>query len=123
MLKEKNNYYLENSIDLKQENELSIEEFIKKYNNNNNKIILITGGEGFLGYHLCKILLNNPINKIICLDNLISGSFSTIEEFQDNPHFLFIHFDVQNKINFSHIDEIYHLACIASFDIYKKNIQ
>ena len=85
------------------------------------KMILITGGAGFLGRHLCKKLLMNSFNKIICLDNLITGTYSNIEEFVDHPNFQFIQFDIQNKLLFlPQIDEIYHLACIASPDKYKQ---
>ena len=85
------------------------------------KIILITGGAGFLGRHLCKKLLMNSFNKIICLDNLITGAYSNIEEFIDHPNFQFIQFDIQEKLLFfPPINEIYHLACIASPDKYKQ---
>lgn len=83
------------------------------------KYILVTGGAGFLGRNLCKKLLQNRMNKVICLDNLITGNESNIEEFLQNPNFTFIKYDVTQSINFPRIDEIYHLACIASPDKYK----
>jgi UDP-glucuronate decarboxylase len=83
------------------------------------KYILVTGGAGFLGRNLCKKLLQNHMNKVICLDNLITGNESNIEEFLQNPNFTFIKYDITMSINFPKIDEIYHLACIASPDKYK----
>ena len=83
------------------------------------KYILVTGGAGFLGRNLCKKLLQNHMNKVICLDNLITGNESNIEEFLNHPNFTFIKYDVTHTINFPKIDEIYHLACIASPDKYK----
>jgi UDP-glucuronate decarboxylase len=59
------------------------------------------------------------MNKVICLDNLITGNESNIEEFLQNPNFTFIKYDITMSINFPKIDEIYHLACIASPDKYK----
>ena len=83
------------------------------------KIILVTGGAGFIGSHLCEKLLNLD-NKVICLDNLITGSITNIEHLLNNENFIFINFDVKNKINLNYIiDEIYHLASIASPDKYK----
>lgn len=91
-------------------------------NNNINKfkIILVTGGAGFLGRHLCGKLLENPINKIICLDNLITGKESNIEEFKSNVNFQFINCDITKYIDLPYIDEIYNLASLASPDKYKK---
>lgn len=83
------------------------------------KYILVTGGAGFLGRNLCKKLLQNNMNKVICLDNLITGNESNIEEFVNHPNFTFIKYDITQTINFPKIDEIYHLACIASPDKYK----
>lgn len=85
------------------------------------KIILVTGGAGFLGRHLCKRLLENKNNKVLCLDNLVTGNIKNIDEFLDNPNFKFLQFDIKNKIFLTHIDEIYHLACIASPVNYKRN--
>jgi UDP-glucuronate decarboxylase len=84
-----------------------------------DKYILVTGGAGFLGRNLCKKLLENKRNKIICMDNLITGDENNISEFKNNPNFTFVQYDVTNTINFPKINEIYHLACIASPDKYK----
>jgi UDP-glucuronate decarboxylase len=89
-----------------------------------SKIILITGGAGFLGRNLCKKLLENPLNEIICIDNLITGKESNIDEFKLNPNFKFYNFDIIDKsfvsfFNLDKIDEIYHLASIASPEKYK----
>lgn len=82
--------------------------------------ILVTGGAGFLGRHICKKLLEEPSNKVICIDNLITGKYSNIEEFISNPNFEFVNFDIKNKIFLPQVDKIYHLACIASPEKYKK---
>ena len=82
-------------------------------------VILVTGGAGFIGRHLCARLLEDEKNKVICLDNLVTGSEDNLAEFIGNPRFRFVKFDVKNKMFFPHIDEIYHLACIASPDKYK----
>ena len=75
---------------------------------------MVTGGAGFLGRHLCGKLLEDPNNKVICLDNLISGKESNIDEFKLNVNFKFLKFDIIDKLFLEHVDEIYHLACIAS---------
>jgi len=86
------------------------------------KTILIAGGAGFIGRHLCKELLNDN-NKIICIDNLITGNLDNIIEFINNDNFTFINHDIRNDIilgdNIENIDEIYNFACIASPDKYK----
>jgi UDP-glucuronate decarboxylase len=86
----------------------------------NKNILLVTGGAGFLGRHLCKRLLTDPSNNVICLDNLSTGSESNIEEFIENPRFCFVHQNVESPLFFPHINEIYHLACMASPDKYKQ---
>ncbi len=80
-----------------------------------NKTILITGGCGFLGSNLCKKLIQDESNKIICVDNNYSGSFENISELLSNPRFKFIKHDVINLLEIDEkIDEIYNLACPAS---------
>ena len=77
------------------------------------KSILITGGVGFLGSHLCKKLLDKNY-KVICIDNLYSSSISNISNFLDNPNFIFYEQDVCNINIDEKIDIIFNLACPAS---------
>ena len=87
---------------------------------NNKKTILVTGGAGFIGSHLCKRLLSNG-HKVICLDNLFTGSEQNILEFRSNNDFKFIKHDIENTIFLDNIDEIYNLACPASPIHYQSN--
>ena len=80
---------------------------------NSKKNILITGGAGFIGSHLCKRLLNEG-NKIICLDNLFTGSKNNISNLIDNSDFEFVNHDIIKPYYRDGIDEIYNLACPAS---------
>jgi len=78
--------------------------------------ILVTGGAGFIGSHLCEFLLNNG-NKIICLDNFFTGSLKNIKHLEDNPKFKVISHDIKEllrEVVKEHIDQIYNLACPAS---------
>ena len=84
------------------------------------KSILITGGVGFLGSHLCKKLLDKNY-KVICVDNLYSSSISNILNFLDNPNFIFYEQDVCNINIDEKIDIIYNLACPASPIHYQAN--
>lgn len=85
------------------------------------KTVLITGGSGFIGSHLCERLLSEG-NKIICLDNLLTGSKNNITHLLVNKNFIFIEHDIINPIVIEeHIDEIYNLACPASPIHYQEN--
>lgn len=76
--------------------------------------ILVAGGAGFIGSHLCEKLLSQNY-KVICIDNLISGSESNIELLKENPNFTFIKADISNPLNLEEkIDAIFHLASPAS---------
>ena len=77
-----------------------------------SKKILISGGAGFLGSHLCETLLNDG-NEVICLDNFFTGSKNNIIKLMDNPYFEVIRHDVEKSILLE-VDEIYNLACPAS---------
>jgi UDP-glucuronate decarboxylase len=76
------------------------------------KRILITGGAGFLGSHLCERLLREG-NDIICLDNFFTGSKENIAHLLNVSHFELIRHDIINPI-YLEVDEIYNLACPAS---------
>ncbi|MFA6197424.1 MAG: UDP-glucuronic acid decarboxylase family protein [Sulfurimonas sp.] len=76
------------------------------------KRILVTGGAGFLGSHLCERLLNEG-NEVICLDNFFTGDKKNIEHLLDNHYFELIRHDVTFPISLE-VDEIYNLACPAS---------
>ena len=87
---------------------------------NARKNILITGGAGFIGSHLCSRLLNDG-NKIICLDNLFTGNKNNILDLLDSPDFEFVNHDITKPYYREGLDEIYNLACPASPIHYQKN--
>jgi UDP-glucuronate decarboxylase len=76
------------------------------------KKILVTGGAGFVGSHLCKRLLNEG-NEVICLDNYFTGNKKNIVELLDNPYFEMVRHDITEPY-YAEVDEIYNLACPAS---------
>ncbi len=80
---------------------------------NKTKNILVTGGAGFIGSHLCKALLELRHN-VICLDNLFTGSINNISDLIDNANFEFVNHDITEPYFRENIDEIYNLACPAS---------
>jgi len=76
------------------------------------KKILVTGGAGFIGSHLCEVLLKDG-NDVVCLDNYYTGSKENILHLRENPHFELLRHDIINPIVLE-VDQIYNLACPAS---------
>lgn len=83
------------------------------------KKILVTGGAGFVGSHLCERLLNEG-NEVICLDNYFTGSKRNIEHLMDHHYFELVRHDITNPYMVE-VDEIYNLACPASPIHYQYN--
>ena len=83
------------------------------------KRILITGGAGFIGSHLCERLLREG-NEVICLDNYFTGAKKNIVHLLDNPYFELVRHDITMPY-FIEVDEIYNLACPASPVHYQYN--
>lgn len=81
--------------------------------------VLVTGGAGFLGSHLCERLLAAG-EDVICVDNLFTGSKDNIRHLLDNPYFEFIRHDVTEPL-YIEVDQIYNLACPASPVHYQYN--
>lgn len=81
-------------------------------NSTQRKKVLVTGGAGFLGSHLCKRLLSEG-NDVLCVDNLFTGTKDNILDLMNNPHFEFMRHDVTFPL-YVEVDEIYNLACPAS---------
>jgi UDP-glucuronate decarboxylase len=89
------------------------------------KVIVVTGGAGFIGSNLCLFLHSQSDNNhIICVDNLITGYLENLREILTSPRFSFIEYDITKPVCPAlfgeHVDEIYHLASIASPEKYKK---
>lgn len=83
------------------------------------KKILVTGGAGFLGSHLCERLLNDG-HEVVCLDNYFTGQKANVVHLLDNPYFELIRHDVTMPF-YIEVDEIYNLACPASPIHYQYN--
>ena len=83
------------------------------------KRILVTGGAGFLGSHLCRKLLAEG-NEVICLDNFFTGRKANIQDLLANPYFEFFRHDICDPFK-AEVDQIYNLACPASPVHYQYN--
>jgi len=81
--------------------------------------ILVTGGSGFLGSHLCERLLADG-HEVVCLDNFFTGTRSNVEPLLDNHRFELMRHDVTDPLTME-VDEIFHLACPASPIHYQRN--
>ena len=79
----------------------------------NKKKIIVTGGAGFIGSHLCRFLINEG-HSVVCIDNLLTGSKNNLSDFFESSNFTFIEHDIINPYYDTGIDEIYNLACPAS---------
>ena len=83
-----------------------------RYKNLVQKRVLVTGGAGFLGSHLCERLLNDGHN-VLCVDNLYTGTKTNIAHLMDSPYFEFMRHDITFPL-YVEVDEVYNLACPAS---------
>ena len=83
------------------------------------KRILVTGGAGFLGSHLCQRLLTEG-HEVLCADNLFTGHKANIVHLMDNKYFEFLRHDITFPL-YLEVDEIYHLACPASPIYYQRD--
>ncbi|MFA5626397.1 MAG: UDP-glucuronic acid decarboxylase family protein [Thiohalomonadaceae bacterium] len=83
------------------------------------KRILITGGSGFLGSHLCERLLNDG-HDVLCVDNFFTGTKDNVLHLLDNKHFELLRHDIIDPLR-AEVDEIYNLACPASPIHYQHN--
>ena len=81
--------------------------------------ILVTGGTGFIGNHLCRRLINDG-HYVICLDNNFTGSMKNISDIRNHPNFEFLRHDITAPI-YLEVDRVYHLACPASPKAYQYN--
>ena len=85
-----------------------------------NNTVLVTGGAGFLGSHLCQKLIEIGY-KVICIDNLFTGSLKNIESILDNKNFRFLNHDINLPLESVNAHYVFNLACPASPVQYQKN--
>ncbi|MDP2158829.1 MAG: NAD-dependent epimerase/dehydratase family protein, partial [Nitrospirota bacterium] len=77
-----------------------------------SKRVLVTGGAGFLGSHLCERLLSEG-HEVLCVDNFYTGRRANIATLVNNPLFEILRHDITFPL-FAEVDEVYNLACPAS---------
>ncbi|HAI22575.1 TPA: NAD-dependent dehydratase [Candidatus Collierbacteria bacterium] len=82
--------------------------------------ILVTGGAGFIGSHLCKRLVDEG-NEVICVDNFYTGRKKNIEKLLESDKFSVMEHDIINPLEITGLDRIYNLACPASPPAYQKD--
>jgi UDP-glucuronate decarboxylase len=82
--------------------------------------ILVTGGAGFIGSHLCKKLIENG-NQVVCVDNFFTGRKENIADLMENEKFELIEHDIIDPLKINGLDQIYNLACPASPPHYQKD--
>ena len=83
------------------------------------KRVLVTGGAGFIGSHLCKRLLDHG-DEVICVDNFYTGNVQNIAELKSSPRFRLVDHDIIDPLDIE-VDQIYNLACPASPVHYQKD--
>ncbi|PLX83007.1 MAG: NAD-dependent dehydratase [Desulfuromonas sp.] len=81
------------------------------------KRVLVTGGAGFIGSHLCEALLRRGC-EVLCLDNFLTGSRRNIAHLLDDPYFELLYHDVTRPLSLE-VQEVYNLACAATPDAYR----
>ncbi len=85
----------------------------------NRKRVLVTGGAGFVGSHLCERLLADG-HEVVCLDNFFTGTHANVAHLRDHPRFELFRHDVEHPLTME-VDRIFHLACPASPIHYQRN--
>ncbi|WP_011908366.1 UDP-glucuronic acid decarboxylase family protein [Cereibacter azotoformans] len=95
------------------------EDFMARFRR--RKVVLVAGGAGFVGSHLCETLISEG-HSVVCLDNLQTGRIQNISALQAHPQFRFIEQDILDRLNWQGpLDEIYNLACPASPPLYQRD--